>query len=130
MPTAPAAAPCYRPRPAQNQLKDIIEDHLTQTPTRLRCASRVAIRTAASAWTSATPPAAGPSSSSEKRLLEKTAILVEAGEGKEDRLMTGSYLALREERERRKREADKARLAGRRRVGRVPPGLPAGEVTL
>ena len=45
----------------------------------------------------------------EKRLLAKTAILVEAGEGKEDRLMGGSYLALREERERRKREADEAR---------------------
>jgi Pyruvate/2-oxoacid:ferredoxin oxidoreductase delta subunit len=45
----------------------------------------------------------------EKGLLGKTAILVEAGEGKEDRLMGGSYLALREERERRKREADEAR---------------------
>ena len=26
MPTVPAAAPCYRPRPASNQLKEIVED--------------------------------------------------------------------------------------------------------
>jgi hypothetical protein len=45
----------------------------------------------------------------EKGLLRKTAILVEAGEGKEDRVMDGSYVALREARERRKREADEAR---------------------
>jgi len=38
-----------------------------------------------------------------KHLLAETAIRVEAGPGKEDRLMTGSYLALREaEREKRK----------------------------
>jgi polyferredoxin len=38
-----------------------------------------------------------------KHLLAKTAIRVEAGPGKEDRLMAGSYLALREaEREKRK----------------------------
>ena len=28
MPTAPAAAACYRPRPASNQLKEIVEDCL------------------------------------------------------------------------------------------------------
>lgn len=32
----------------------------------------------------------------EKGLLKRSAIVVEAGEGKEDRLMSGSYLALRE----------------------------------
>ena len=40
----------------------------------------------------------------EKRLLEATAILVTAGEGREDRMHRGSYLALREQ-ERRQREA-------------------------
>jgi coenzyme F420-reducing hydrogenase gamma subunit len=43
-----------------------------------------------------------------KGLLDESAIVVEAGEGKEDRLAEGSYVALRErerqERERRKRE--------------------------
>jgi len=38
-----------------------------------------------------------------KGLLTESAILVEAGEGKEDRLMRGSYIALREE-EKEKRE--------------------------
>jgi NAD-dependent dihydropyrimidine dehydrogenase PreA subunit len=40
----------------------------------------------------------------EKGLLVESAILIEAGEGKEDRLMRGSYLALRDK-ERRQREA-------------------------
>ena len=38
----------------------------------------------------------------EKGLLEGTAIRVEAGEGKEDRLMSGSYVALHEEEARRR----------------------------
>ena len=40
----------------------------------------------------------------EKHLLTETAILVEAGPGKEDRMMSGSYLSLREEERRKKRE--------------------------
>lgn len=40
----------------------------------------------------------------EKGLLQETAIWIEAGPGKEDRMSTGSYLALREE-ERRRRDA-------------------------
>jgi ferredoxin len=32
----------------------------------------------------------------ERRLLEQSAIIIEAGAGKEDRLMSGSYIALRE----------------------------------
>ena len=32
-----------------------------------------------------------------KRLLHESAIIVEAGPGKEDRLFTGSYIALREQ---------------------------------
>jgi Fe-S-cluster-containing dehydrogenase component len=32
----------------------------------------------------------------EKHLLKKSAIIIEAGEGREDRLMTGSYIKLRE----------------------------------
>jgi ferredoxin len=32
-----------------------------------------------------------------KRLLEESAIIIQAGEGKEDRLLSGSYIALREE---------------------------------
>jgi NAD-dependent dihydropyrimidine dehydrogenase PreA subunit len=40
----------------------------------------------------------------EKGLLTQSAILIEAGEGKEDRLMHGSYIALRDE-ERTRREA-------------------------
>jgi len=46
----------------------------------------------------------------QKRLLDDTAIHVVAGPGREDRLMGGSYLALREsERRRKKREQDKGR---------------------
>jgi ferredoxin len=45
----------------------------------------------------------------QKHLLSETAIWVEAGEGKEDRLMKGSYLALRQEEERRRR-AEQERL--------------------
>jgi ferredoxin len=41
----------------------------------------------------------------EKRLLRRSAIVIEAGEGKEDRLMTGSYIALRREDARRREEA-------------------------
>ncbi len=33
----------------------------------------------------------------EKRLLKKSAIIIEAGQGREDRLLTGSYLKLRED---------------------------------
>jgi NAD-dependent dihydropyrimidine dehydrogenase PreA subunit len=40
----------------------------------------------------------------EKGLLTQSAILIEAGEGKEDRLIHGSYIALRDE-ERTRREA-------------------------
>ena len=43
----------------------------------------------------------------EKKLLGSVAIVVEAGPGKEDRIATGSYRALREE-ERRQRTADPA----------------------
>lgn len=32
-----------------------------------------------------------------KRLLDESAIIIEAGEGKEDRLLRGSYIALREQ---------------------------------
>lgn len=39
-----------------------------------------------------------------KGLLSESAVQMEAGEGKEDRLMRGSYLALREEEERRREE--------------------------
>lgn len=38
----------------------------------------------------------------EKGLLEQSAIIIEAGEGKEDRLMGGSYVQLREEEARRR----------------------------
>jgi ferredoxin len=37
-----------------------------------------------------------------KHLLQQSAIIIEAGEGKEDRLMQGSYIALREEEERQR----------------------------
>jgi hypothetical protein len=42
-----------------------------------------------------------------KRLLNESAIIIEAGEGKEDRLLSGSYIALREQEaaSRRSREA-------------------------
>jgi ferredoxin len=48
----------------------------------------------------------------EKNLLGESAIVVEAGEGKEDRLMSGSYIQLREEESRRRAEDRKARLPG------------------
>lgn len=43
-----------------------------------------------------------------KHLLNESAIIIQAGPGKDDRVMTGSYLALREEEERR-REAERAK---------------------
>lgn len=43
----------------------------------------------------------------EKGLLNRSAIIVEAGEGKEDRLMSGSYLALREAEQRKRLEASR-----------------------
>jgi len=46
-----------------------------------------------------------------EKLLDEEAIRVEAGPGKEDRLMTGSYLALREA-ERKKREAERLKREG------------------
>jgi Pyruvate/2-oxoacid:ferredoxin oxidoreductase delta subunit len=39
-----------------------------------------------------------------KGLLSRSAIIVEAGEGKEDRLLHGSYVALHEARERKRQE--------------------------
>jgi ferredoxin len=45
----------------------------------------------------------------QKHLLGQSAIIVEAGEGKEDRLMSGSYLALRQA-EQEKRAAEQQRL--------------------
>ncbi len=47
----------------------------------------------------------------EKGLLRGSAIVVEAGEGKEDRLMTGSYVGLRRE-ESRRREQERRELQG------------------
>lgn len=47
----------------------------------------------------------------ERQVLSNSAIIVEAGPGKEDRLMEGSYVELREQ-ERRARMADQARQAG------------------
>lgn len=47
----------------------------------------------------------------EKGLLAETAIWVEAGPGREDRMSSGSYLALRQE-ERRKRETAAPKAAG------------------
>jgi ferredoxin len=44
----------------------------------------------------------------EKRLLKKSAIIIEAGQGREDRLLTGSYLKLRED-EAHRRAAEDAR---------------------
>lgn len=44
----------------------------------------------------------------EKRLLNESAIIIEAGPGNEDRLMSGSYIALREQ-EAREREAERQR---------------------
>lgn len=51
----------------------------------------------------------------EKGLLRASAIVIEAGEGKEDRLMSGSYVALRQEEQRRRDEA-------RREAGKEPGG--------
>ncbi len=50
----------------------------------------------------------------EKGLLERTAIRVEAGKGKEDRLTSGSYVALREEEatQRRRRQQELLRKSG------------------
>jgi hypothetical protein len=45
----------------------------------------------------------------DKGLLTRAAIIVEAGEGKEDRLLSGSYIALREA-ERREREREQRSL--------------------
>jgi len=49
----------------------------------------------------------------QKKLLRWTAIEVFAGPGKEDRILRGSYLALRQEERRRKEEALKRRPAGK-----------------
>jgi hypothetical protein len=46
-----------------------------------------------------------------KHLLRETAIWVEAGPGKEDRMSSGSYVQLRWE-ERKKREADAPKSSG------------------
>lgn len=46
-----------------------------------------------------------------ENLLDCSAIIIEAGEGKEDRLMTGSYIELREQ-EARQREAERQRAVG------------------
>ena len=46
-----------------------------------------------------------------EKLLDEPAIRIEAGPGKEDRLMTGSYAALREA-EHKKREADRLKREG------------------
>jgi ferredoxin len=46
-----------------------------------------------------------------KSLLERSAIIIEAGEGKEDRLITGSYIELRQE-EARQREAEQKHKTG------------------
>jgi ferredoxin len=47
-------------------------------------------------------------------LLERSAIVIEAGPGKEDRLLSGSYLALREQEaaDRRREQAERAKKAG------------------
>ena len=47
----------------------------------------------------------------EKHLLTESAIIIEAGPGKEDRLMTGSYIALREQ-EAEAREAERLQEVG------------------
>jgi hypothetical protein len=46
----------------------------------------------------------------EKSLLSRSAIVVEAGEGKEDRLLRGSYVALREAEERKRQEEQQSLL--------------------
>ena len=43
----------------------------------------------------------------EKKLLTESAIIIEAGQGKEDRLMSGSYIALRQQEEAKKRVSTK-----------------------
>jgi hypothetical protein len=45
-----------------------------------------------------------------KKLLDRSAIIIEAGDGKEDRLRRGSYVALRTE-EARQREAERKKKA-------------------
>ena len=45
----------------------------------------------------------------QKGLLEETAILIEAGQDKEDRLTQGSYLDLRKEEERRREQERQGR---------------------
>ncbi len=57
-----------------------------------------------------------------KKLLDESAIVVEAGEGKEDRLADGSYVALRE-RERRQRERRKRELLDPGAQGGYLPGF-------
>jgi NAD-dependent dihydropyrimidine dehydrogenase PreA subunit len=44
-----------------------------------------------------------------QKLLQHSAIRVAAGEGKEDRIPSGSHIALREERARRKRNEEETR---------------------
>jgi ferredoxin len=50
----------------------------------------------------------------DKHLLDKSAIIIEAGEGKEDRLLSGSYVALREQEAaaRRREQQEKAKAGG------------------
>jgi len=48
----------------------------------------------------------------EKKLLSESAIVVQAGEGREDRLMQGSYLALREAEQAAKRKQSPATESG------------------
>ena len=59
-----------------------------------------------------------------KRLLAESAITIRAGEGHEDRLLSGSYRALRQA-EQRQREARHARRSRtKRRYGKLPARLP------
>jgi len=51
-----------------------------------------------------------------RHLLKETAIWIEAGAGKEDRIMNGSYLALREE-ERKRRREDQEKLLDQKSSG-------------
>ena len=44
-----------------------------------------------------------------KSLLTESAIIIEAGEGKEDRLLSGSYIALREQEAAARQRKQKAR---------------------
>ena len=43
----------------------------------------------------------------EKKLLKESAIIIKAGEGREDRLMSGSYIQLRKDEQARKLEPTK-----------------------